>query len=42
LGANAWSAGRFDEAQEILEEMSLSDRFEEFLTLPAYKKVAQL
>jgi len=42
IGADAWSEGRFDEAQEILEEMSLSDRFEEFLTLPAYKKVAQV
>jgi len=42
IGENAWSAGRFDEAREILEEMSLSDSFEEFLTLPAYKKVAEV
>ncbi|MEQ8434988.1 MAG: malate synthase A [Oceanicaulis sp.] len=42
IGADAWTQGRFDEAREILEEMSLSDRFEEFLTLPAYKKVAQI
>ena len=42
VGENAWSAGRFEEAREILEEMALSDRFEEFLTLPAYKKVAQV
>ncbi|MFP4519368.1 MAG: malate synthase A [Oceanicaulis sp.] len=42
VGENAWTAGRFAEARDILEAMALSDRFEEFLTLPAYKKVAEV
>ena len=40
-GLNAWQAGRFDEAQEILTAMALSDTFEEFLTLPAYERIAE-
>lgn len=31
-----YASGRFAEAIRIFSEMSLSDRFEEFLTLPAY------
>ncbi|MEQ8406497.1 MAG: malate synthase A [Oceanicaulis sp.] len=42
IGEETWKTGRFEEAREILEAMSLSDEFEEFLTLPAYKKVAQV
>jgi malate synthase len=33
LGEGEW---RVDEAREIFEEVALGDRFEEFLTLPAY------
>ena len=41
IGADAWSAGRFGDAQTILRDLALSDRFEEFLTLPAYQRVTQ-
>jgi malate synthase len=37
LPATAFEGGRFAEAVAIFTEMSLSDRFEEFLTLPAYR-----
>jgi len=36
LGADASESGRFKEAQEIFEQVSLSDDFADFLTLPAY------
>ena len=36
LPGDAFAAGRFDEAIELFSDMSLADRFEEFLTLPAY------
>jgi malate synthase len=37
LPASAFERGRFAEAVAIFTEMSLSDAFEEFLTLPAYR-----
>jgi len=37
LPAAAFEGGRFAEAVAIFSEMSLSDGFEEFLTLPAYR-----
>jgi malate synthase len=37
LPAEAFTGGRFAEAQKIFTDMSLSDTFEEFLTLPAYR-----
>ena len=37
LPAGAFEGGRFAEAIAIFTEMSLSDAFEEFLTLPAYR-----
>jgi malate synthase len=37
LPASAFEGGRFAEAVAIFTEMSLSDGFEEFLTLPAYR-----
>src|SRR5690606_17187797 len=37
LPGGAFETGRFAEAIAIFTEMSLSDRFEEFLTLPAYR-----
>jgi malate synthase len=37
LPAAAFETGRFDDAVRIFTEMSLSDGFEEFLTLPAYR-----
>jgi malate synthase len=36
IGGQAYDQGRFKEAAEILERVALSDRFVEFLTLPAY------
>jgi malate synthase len=37
LPEGAFDGGRFAEAIDIFTEMSLSDSFEEFLTLPAYR-----
>ena len=39
LAPGAFETGRFAEAVAIFSEMSLSDRFEEFLTLPAYRSL---
>jgi malate synthase len=35
----AFSGGRFPEAIKLFSEMSLADKFEEFLTLPAYRLI---
>jgi malate synthase len=37
LPARAFESGRFDEAVKLFADMSLSETFEEFLTLPAYE-----
>ncbi|RAK57572.1 malate synthase A [Phenylobacterium deserti] len=37
LGPDAYETGRFADAVRIFTDLSLSDRFEEFLTLPAYR-----
>jgi len=42
LPAEAFERGRFAEAIRIFTDMSLSDSFEEFLTLPAYRVLASL
>ncbi len=39
VGEKAFTGGRFQEAIELFSDMSLSDSFEEFLTLPAYRMV---
>jgi malate synthase len=39
VGAKAFDGGRFEEAIKLFSDMSLHDRFEEFLTLPAYKLI---
>jgi malate synthase len=39
VGAKAFDGGRFKDAIALFSDMSLSDRFEEFLTLPAYKLI---
>ena len=36
IDEQSFEGGRFDEAREIFERVSLSDEFVEFLTLPAY------
>jgi len=37
LGAAAYAAGRFHDAAQLLEQITTADRFESFLTLPAYR-----
>lgn len=39
IGDERFTQGKFDEARELFERLSLSPRFEEFLTLPAYELV---
>ena len=39
LGAETFDGGRFAEAIPLFAEMSTSDTFEEFLTLPAYRLI---
>ena len=39
VGEAAVKGGRFDEAIELFSRMSLSESFEEFLTLPAYRLI---
>ena len=39
LGARAYESGRFPEAIELFRKLSLADRFEEFLTIPAYRLI---
>jgi malate synthase len=39
VGEKAFVGGRFAEAIRLFSEMSLSPRFEEFLTLPAYRLI---
>jgi malate synthase len=37
LGADAFQAGHFELAARLFDELATSERFEEFLTLPAYQ-----
>jgi malate synthase len=39
IGTDYYSAGRFQEAASLFEQVSLSDEFVEFLTLPAYEHI---
>jgi malate synthase len=39
VGPAAFDGGRFKEATQLFSDMSLADKFEEFLTLPAYKLI---
>jgi malate synthase len=39
VGAKAFDGGRFKDAIALFSDMSLSDTFDEFLTLPAYKLI---
>ena len=39
MGAEAFAAGRFDEARRLFEEVALAEEFDEFLTLPAYGRL---
>ncbi len=37
IGHDQYAVGRFDEARQLFERVSLSDEFPDFLTLPAYE-----
>ena len=39
LGEAGWSAGQYEQAARMFEELSLADEFVEFLTLPAYELI---
>ena len=39
VGADAYAAGRYAEGAKLFEEITLSDDFVEFLTLPAYEAI---
>lgn len=39
VGADAFAQGRFPEAIELFRTLSLAPKFEDFLTVPAYKKI---
>ena len=40
VGDERFAAGRYPEARELFEQVALADDFEEFLTLPAYARLA--
>jgi malate synthase len=37
LGEDAWAAGRYDEAARFFEEITVSDEYVDFVTLPGYE-----
>jgi malate synthase len=39
VGAEACAAGRYEEGAKLFEEISVSDDYVEFLTLPAYRRI---
>jgi malate synthase len=39
IGASTFDQGRFREAAEVFDQVALSERFVEFLTLPAYDRI---
>ena len=42
IGAEAYDSGRFPEATDLFSRLSLADTFEEFLTIPAYRLIAEV
>jgi malate synthase len=40
LGEEAFRRGRFEDARELFDQVALSPEFEDFLTLPAYERLA--
>jgi malate synthase len=40
VGAEAWAAGKYEEGAKLFEQISTSDDYVEFLTLPAYQAIA--
>jgi len=41
LGEEAWSAGRYEEAARLFDEITTSDDYVEFLTLPGYEQLTK-
>ena len=41
LGEAQWTAGHFDQAIKIFDEMATAETCEEFLTLPAYRQLLE-
>ena len=41
LGETAWQAGRYEEAAELFAEITTSDDYVEFLTLPGYDRLTR-
>lgn len=39
IGEERFSVGRFQEAKELFDELTVADEFEEFLTLPGYERL---
>ena len=42
LGEEAWKAGRYEEASKLFDEISTSDDYVEFLTLPGYEQLTKV
>jgi malate synthase len=42
LGEEAWKAGRYEEASKLFDEITTSDDYVEFLTLPGYEQLAKV
>jgi len=40
VGEENFSAGKYDEARDLFWDMTVSDEFQEFLTLPAYERLS--
>lgn len=41
LGEEAWAAGRYEEAAKLFDDITASDHYVEFLTLPGYELLAR-
>ncbi len=41
LGEDAWNAGRYEEAARLFDEITSSDSYVEFLTLPGYERLTR-
>jgi malate synthase len=40
-GAEAWAGGKYEDAAWLFDEITTSDEYVEFLTLPAYDLITQ-
>ena len=41
MGEDAWRAGRYEDAAKLFDEITTSDDYVEFLTLPGYERLAR-